>query len=264
MLAGIHELTVMLESGPPSMQSRLRDFLSRFGVVLGFAIVTFLFGAWGEYRDRRRRWQYAERRSNMTAVEREKARKLQREFRTRSCPICLENFYEGDPENPPSSPFVSVFRRIDSLGIPLRGTDDKPIKMLRCGHIFDETCWRQWVNSGQGNPCICPVCRQDVGRVKPPNEQDSSDTASLSTASPPPREPDRYPDIPLFGRNRLLSLHIGRRTGVSQNGWRHRVATNDDVQPRETDQLLQPAENANTDSASIGGSSQRDTLLDPY
>lgn len=36
--------------------------------------------------------------------------------------------------------------------------------MLRCGHIFDESCWKTWVNSGFGNPCICPVCRQDVGK----------------------------------------------------------------------------------------------------
>lgn len=56
--------------------------------------------------------------------------------------------------------------RIDSYGIPLIGTDDKPIKLLRCGHIFDTTCWQMWVDSGQGNVLICPVCRQDVGASK--------------------------------------------------------------------------------------------------
>ena len=57
-------------------------------------------------------------------------------------------------------------KRIDSYGIPLLGTDDKPIKLLRCGHIFDMTCWQMWVDSGQGNVLICPVCRQDVGASK--------------------------------------------------------------------------------------------------
>lgn len=57
-------------------------------------------------------------------------------------------------------------KRVDSFGIPLCGTDGKPIKLLRCGHIFDTTCWQMWVDSGQGNPWICPVCRQDVGRTR--------------------------------------------------------------------------------------------------
>jgi hypothetical protein len=26
------------------------------------------------------------------------------------------------------------------------------------------SCWKSWVHSGYGNPCNCPVCRQDVGR----------------------------------------------------------------------------------------------------
>ena len=54
--------------------------------------------------------------------------------------------------------------RVDSYGIPLNGADRKKIKILRCGHIFCESCWKGWVHSGHGNPCICPVCRQDVGK----------------------------------------------------------------------------------------------------
>ena len=58
-------------------------------------------------------------------------------------------------------------KRVDSLDIPTVGSDDRPIKLLRCGHIFDMTCWQTWVDSGTGgNPWICPVCRQDVGRPK--------------------------------------------------------------------------------------------------
>lgn len=68
-------------------------------------------------------------------------------------------------------------KRVDSFGLPLVGTDDKPIKMLRCGHIFDLSCWTTWVDAGAGDPFKCPVCRQDVGRPKrrPPDRGDQAE-----------------------------------------------------------------------------------------
>jgi hypothetical protein len=71
-----------------------------------------------------------------------------------------------DDDISPEDPQKRKLKRVDSFGIPLIGTDKLPIKLLRCGHIFDTTCWKIWVDSGQGNPWVCPVCRQDVGRVK--------------------------------------------------------------------------------------------------
>jgi TPM domain/Prokaryotic RING finger family 4 len=176
LLTAIGDLSNMLAAGPPTMKDRLHDFMARFGVVIAFAIFTFLFGAWGEYRDRRKRWQYAESRSKLNPVEREKARLLQKEFKTSSCPICLETFDYGEDlmlsENEEGEKVGSLperkrnggMKRVDSYGIPLNGTDRKKIKLLRCGHIFCESCWKGWVHSGNGNPCICPVCRQDVGK----------------------------------------------------------------------------------------------------
>jgi hypothetical protein len=173
ILNAIHDLSDMLQAGPPTMTDRVHDFLSRFGVVIGFAIFTFFFGAWGEYRDRRKRWQYAETRSRLSKADKEKARQLQSQFHTPHCPICLESFdcfeippaaevLSGDSENDVDA--NSNMRRVDSFGIPLKGNDGRPVKMLRCGHIFDETCWKLWVNSGHGNACNCPMCRQDVGK----------------------------------------------------------------------------------------------------
>ncbi|KAG7373894.1 TPM domain containing protein [Nitzschia inconspicua] len=177
LLTAIEDLSNMLAAGPPTVQDRIHDFMARFGVVIAFAIFTFVFGAWGEYRDRRKRWQYAETRSKLTPVEREKARLLQKEFKTRSCPICLETFDYGEDlllsenvnDNDKGGGIVERKRtggikRVDSYGIPLNGFDRKKIKLLRCGHIFCESCWKGWVHSGNGNPCICPVCRQDVGK----------------------------------------------------------------------------------------------------
>lgn len=167
----------------------------RFGVVIAFTIFTFVFATWGECRDRRHRLFSAERMSRMNKSEKEKARRLQKEFQTKAvsyrntmsqsmihfsyihlyifflkCPICLEPFDTANKQPPDEKPSSNKqqrnIKRVDSFGIPLIGTDDKPIKMLRCGHIYDLSCWKIWVDSGQGNPWVCPVCRQDVGRVK--------------------------------------------------------------------------------------------------
>ena len=182
ILTAIDDLSEMLEAGPPTLEDRIHDFLARFGVVIAFALFTFLFGAWGECRDRRKRWQYAESRSKLNAVDREKARLKQKEFQTQHCPICLESFARCDDDDitvatndgscvesncekkASCTRASSGMIRVDSYGIPLNGADEKKIKFLRCGHIFCESCWKNWVHSGYGNPCICPVCRQDIGK----------------------------------------------------------------------------------------------------
>eukprot|EP00547_Thalassionema_nitzschioides_P005430 CAMPEP_0194203588 /NCGR_PEP_ID=MMETSP0156-20130528/3308_1 /TAXON_ID=33649 /ORGANISM="Thalassionema nitzschioides, Strain L26-B" /LENGTH=611 /DNA_ID=CAMNT_0038929363 /DNA_START=128 /DNA_END=1963 /DNA_ORIENTATION=+ len=172
ILNSIQDISLMLEAGPPTISDRAHDFISRFGIVIGFAIFTFVFGIWGEYRDRRKRWLYAESQSQLTKEDKEKARQLQSQFHTRTCPICLETFENFDKIiSSSTSSLVSLqedskegMKRVDSFGIPVKGNDGRPVKMLRCGHIFDETCWKLWIDSGHGNPLICPVCRQDVGK----------------------------------------------------------------------------------------------------
>jgi hypothetical protein len=199
LLRAIEDLSSMLEAGPPTMADRMHDFITRFGVVVAFALFTFLFGAWGEYRDRRKRWQYAEQRSKLSDVEREKARSLQRTYGTRACPICLETLEAAEEvadfdsiveevleekesaETGLVDESVRDLKRVDSFGIPLRGADGKKIKLLRCGHIYCETCWKSWVHSGYGNPCNCPVCRQDVG--KNPQKRSSSRQATAAVAA---------------------------------------------------------------------------------
>ncbi|KAL3791297.1 hypothetical protein ACHAW5_006329 [Stephanodiscus triporus] len=191
LFKGIEDLSKLLITGPPSFADRVNDFLERFGVVILFTIFTFVFATWGECRDRRKRLFLAERRSRMTAAEKERARLLQVEFRSQICPICLEPFdltpekdtrAECDITSHDSSQKRKnqKLKRVDSFGIPIIGSDDKPIKMLRCGHIFDSTCWQMWVDSGTGNPWICPVCRQDVGRPKRREESTNQDQQQSS------------------------------------------------------------------------------------
>eukprot|EP00571_Detonula_confervacea_P012002 CAMPEP_0172305746 /NCGR_PEP_ID=MMETSP1058-20130122/6984_1 /TAXON_ID=83371 /ORGANISM="Detonula confervacea, Strain CCMP 353" /LENGTH=732 /DNA_ID=CAMNT_0013017445 /DNA_START=207 /DNA_END=2405 /DNA_ORIENTATION=+ len=171
----IKDLTELLLEGPPTFPDRVDDFFQRFGIILLFTIFTFLFATAGECRDRRKRIFFAERRSRLTAAEKEKAMSLQKEFRTHMCPICLEPF-DLTPDKDSDTDINSLDKEKSSEkqkqkikcfdGVPIIGTDDQPIKILRCGHIFDKTCWQMWVDSGHGNPWICPVCRQDIGRTK--------------------------------------------------------------------------------------------------
>ena len=79
---GIDDLSKLLITGPPSFTDRVNDFFERFGVVILFTIFTFVFATWGECRDRRKRFLFAERRSRMTTAEKERARLLQVEFRS--------------------------------------------------------------------------------------------------------------------------------------------------------------------------------------
>ena len=48
LVRAIGDLEMMLKEGPPTMKDRFHDFVSRFGVVIAFAVFTFVFGAWGE------------------------------------------------------------------------------------------------------------------------------------------------------------------------------------------------------------------------
>ena len=179
----IQDITELLVEGPPTLGDRVNDFVDRFGIVILFTVFTFIFATWGECRDRRGRMFFAEKKTRLTKAEKEKARSLQREFQTKACPICLDPFQnqpiqddemddEDDDDGSMNNEKTSNkkkennMKRVDSYGIPLVGTDNQPIKLLRCGHIFDQQCWQLWVDSGQGNPWSCPVCRQDVCRPK--------------------------------------------------------------------------------------------------
>ena len=235
VLHAIEHLSELLVAGPPSLADRLHDFCARFGVVILFATFTFFFGAWGEYRDRRKRFQFAEDRSKLKGVDREKASLLQQGYKTRQCPICLESFTSdkaalldredspvkqadresertvvddegeddgGDTEcgllskskskNSSYQSFIGLVSKkgeneTDSYGIPLLGADGKRIKLLRCGHIFCESCWKSWVHSGCGNPCNCPVCRQDIGKTPRPSISSSRRSFSSASRSESPR-----------------------------------------------------------------------------
>lgn len=51
------------------------------------------------------------------------------------------------------------------------------LKMMR-------SCWKTFAHSGCGNPCICPVCRQDVGKT--PKKRSISSSAGQQEGTAPP------------------------------------------------------------------------------
>ena len=188
----IADISDLLVEGPPTLSDRLDDFFQRFGVVLAFTVFTFCFATWGEWRDRNRGIFFQESKTILNAQERKKARLLQRDFKTSHCPICLDPFLVDEAEqrcveaDEKGTSLKQELKRVDSWGIPLNGSDGKPIKMLRCGHVFDKTCWSAWVDSSSGNPWACPVCRQSVMRMKPRmgNRMTSHPFNSLGEQSP--------------------------------------------------------------------------------
>lgn len=170
--SAIDDIALLLDEGPPTMSEKTVDFLRRFGVVLLFSSITFFLAICGEYRDRRKRYEQAEFLSEMDDVERDKARILQREFKTDSCPICLESFH--NVKEGTSRGLDRGMTRFDSYGIPTKGNDGKEIKILRCGHIFDYTCWRCWITSSScGDPGICPVCRSNITKRQRERDDES-------------------------------------------------------------------------------------------
>jgi len=158
ILRAINDLRIFVEMGPPSMTDRIQDFVKRFGVVIGFAFFTFSFAIWGEYRDRFRRWQHTERRSKLSHSDKIRAMSLQEEYQCSHCPICLEEFPQSVKNKDSASQEGAT-----GDSVPIIGSDGLPIKLLRCGHTFDYSCWKCWVDRGNGDPCKCPVCRQDIG-----------------------------------------------------------------------------------------------------
>ena len=88
--------------------------------------------------------------STQDIIHAEELRKTYAE--TTNCPICLEDF--------------------QSCCI---GSDSKPIKILRCGHVFDESCFLEWITYGHGGDITkCPICRSEVGGSTTNNNDNDS------------------------------------------------------------------------------------------
>ena len=175
IISAIQDISEMIDEGPPTFTEKFDDFSSRFGLVLLFSICTFVLAVYGEIRERQRRYEFAEINTYLTDVEAEKARMLQQSYESDCCPICLEDFGVEEKEN----------TKLDyHYKMPLKGSDGKPVKMLRCGHVFCVSCWRAWIHSGNANPHCCPVCRQDVTRSATSLAEENAEEQQQTSATP--------------------------------------------------------------------------------
>jgi uncharacterized membrane protein YgcG len=185
----IHQITVYLQQGPPSRMERFGLFWKSYGVLLLVAgnLLILVRGVWKKRLARR---QYALVTNQLSQLDRARAEALQGQYHTTSCPICLEDFkvkptetaaptttshdhkqvHSSDPRIATNHTHNANFREssptLDATTTAnLVGSDGLPVKLLRCGHVFDETCWAEWVSKGS-SITRCPICQQDIGGVR--------------------------------------------------------------------------------------------------
>jgi uncharacterized membrane protein YgcG len=196
ILTAITELDIYLAAGPGL------DWEEWFANWFGTIVVFSMFGGFGLciYKDILDRRHYARVSTHLNDLDRARAEALQGTFKCTSCPICLENFkkkactviheHVGEEAETAAASSEESTPLVDSENDPttdggessstddeLVGSDGLALRLLRCGHTFDETCWQEWISSGNSHSIHrCPICQQDVGEEQP----DSSTTSPLT------------------------------------------------------------------------------------
>jgi len=163
ILGALQEIDNYLIVGQPGRRERFNAFC---GTYMGYGVVLaiFAFVGFAIKKDQRERREYAKVASQLNEMDRARAEALQGRFQARSCPICLEDFKMTDDKttNVKEENEVAVEnRQIDPA--KLQGCDGLPLKLLRCGHVYCDSCFSDWVSSGHYNKVDkCPICQQDV------------------------------------------------------------------------------------------------------
>jgi hypothetical protein len=152
ILVGVEEIFQSVRMGDPSYW---KEFL--FVMVLMTAL-----SLWGGRRVKEHQRQFVEVTSQLSELDRARAEAFQGKYQVTSCPICLESFpISPTDESESSSRSIASSGRVKLDG--RLGSDGKPIKLLRCGHCFDSTCFTEWTRTGQGQVDKCPICKAPLG-----------------------------------------------------------------------------------------------------
>jgi uncharacterized membrane protein YgcG len=236
----INEILYYLQSaGPPSFWEIHSGAIMTLSFIGVFASIVL----WGEYKNQQDRKRYSQVSRHLNEIDQARAEALQGHFRCRSCPICLEPFQAPPPPQPPPPPAIAPPKPASASAAESEsintssmddsssssssssssnsnsnsknnenteqfklGSDGLPITLLRCGHVFDQTCWLEWVHSGQGQIDKCPICKQHVG--------EGGVAAAVQN--------DRQPQAP--ARNTQLESMLRRRNDTT--GRQHRTERN--------------------------------------
>ena len=152
VLEGLREIDYWIRQGPAPPSETKGGWFS-FMVVAGFFTTFFGLAIYASRKQKEERESYARLQYHLSELDQQQAQARQGHYHTTSCPICLGDFH------------VTTF--------PMVGSDGLPVKLLRCGHVFDETCWREWTASTATRDGVtCPICREPV------HERESSPSSS--------------------------------------------------------------------------------------
>ena len=158
----IDEIEQYIIKGEPTWKEFLLSLLCVETLFWLTLVAAFLHSITRARRQLQQQRAYAQAASQLSEIDRAQAEALQGRFQATSCPICLESFKDTQT-----------------------GSDDEPIRLLRCGHVFDETCWNEWVSSGQGHISKCPICKMDLAEfpreeraIPPPGQVVMNETSA--------------------------------------------------------------------------------------
>jgi TPM domain/Zinc finger, C3HC4 type (RING finger) len=176
ILSALRKLDNCLIAGEPDWKERTWDFcvaysyLAYFGIlslvavlnpgwtIIGAFAVLGIMGffalniVWAIREAQEQGREYTKVASQLNELNRSHAEFLQGRFQAKSCPICFKNFQDREETSCINSETETLTRK-------------GALKLLRCGHVFDDTCWAEWVSSGRhGKVDKCPICQQDVGK----------------------------------------------------------------------------------------------------
>ncbi|GKY93807.1 hypothetical protein MPSEU_000347900 [Mayamaea pseudoterrestris] len=211
LVQAVWEIRNLARQGGATWWERLGDtVVEHIGLMWLPSIFGFVFFAIRKQEQRKR--EYAKVKSRLSELDRAKAEALQGRFLSVSCPICLESFQDAGYKDVAAIDGEGSSKHEGMAGPAddkrMKGSDGLPLKLLRCGHVFDQTCWDEWSGSGKGDVTKCPICKVDVGKPSPitPTSVEEFQGAPSSTALQPFRRDlvmNRYMDERYFRLQRL-------------------------------------------------------------
>jgi uncharacterized membrane protein YgcG len=140
----LDNVSIFVKSGEPNLREQISATVEQ-----SIKVVFCAFGLLFIFFDKKRQREYSRVESQLSEMDRNQALALQGTYQCTSCPICLDDFQTKSDGNDSTAGRV--------------GSDGLPLKLLRCGHVFDQSCWTEWIETGHGNLSHCPVCNQNVG-----------------------------------------------------------------------------------------------------
>ena len=146
----------------------------------------------GWYQNHSHWWLFTSRQMKiavppLSEIEYNRAEELRQKYHVQdSCPICLERFTKGSPTTTTTTTHTgncrmnnddiinddTVYRLHSPPLLYPYGSDHQPITLLRCGHVYDTSCWSKWMihhyhqnqQNQQPHPSKlkCLICQQPV------------------------------------------------------------------------------------------------------